>query len=300
MAKVIDAPDIFCSQFSQAAGIPLHGSATQAEIWILLEHSEKWPAQWLQGNTLPANIQSWTHSLEKQLPKSKVAFIKRQNTNASRSLYLAVTDPSEPRLYRFEWNDYPDLLKLNLLDALNGNCSRVLVNNSLICVCTHGLRDRCCAKFGLPVYTAMSDDPDLEAWEITHLGGHRFAATAAIFPSGIMYGYLTPEHAPILSETIRHNSIHLPNYRGRTFYDGPTNAADYFLRNKTKVTGDRVFQLLDSKPTDYGHVVTFSDKNTAHRIYLAVNPTLDFASCGKPQKPGVKYDLVQYETCELR
>ena len=294
-----DTPNSFCSQFSQSAGIPLHGSATQAQVWILLEHSEKWPAQWLQGNTLPPNVQSWTHSLEEQIPNSRVAFIKKPKPNSSKALFLAVTDPSEPRLYHFEWNDYNDLLRLDLLGVLNGNTSGSLVPNSLCCVCTHGLRDRCCAKFGLPVYSAFSSELELDPWEITHLGGHRFAATAIIFPSGIMYGYLTPQLAPIISEATRNDSLHLPNYRGRSFYDGPTNAADYFLRKETQVMENGFFQLVHTEPGVHRNSVTFSGGGIAHRIDLAANPTLDLASCGKPKKPGVIYDLLNHETYEL-
>jgi hypothetical protein len=298
MDHKLDSSEYSCSQISQATGIPLHGTATEAQVWILLEYSEKWPAQWLHGNTLPPNIQTWTHYLEEQIPKSRVAFIKQENHRSVKSLYLAVTDPSDPRLHHFEWNDYDDLLDLDLPAVVNGDSAHGLVQDRLVCVCTHGLRDRCCAKLGLPVYSALTGEPMLDAWEITHVGGHRFAANATIFPSGIMYGYVTPTDAPIIGNAARNNSIHLPNYRGRSFYDEPTNAADYFLRAETKVLEDGFFYLVNSEATCEGVSVTFSGDGIGHHIDVTATPSLDVVSCGKPKKTGVIYNLLSHETYE--
>ena len=114
-----------------------------------------------------------------------------------------------------------------------------------------------------------------------------------------MYGYLTPQLAPIFSEATRNDSIHLPKYRGRSFYDGPTNAADYFLRKETQVMDNGFFQLVHTEPGVHRNSVTFSGGGTGHRIDLAANRTLDLASCDKPKKPGVIYDLLNHETYEL-
>ena len=142
----------FCSQLSRASALPLHGSATQAEVWVLLEHAGSWPAQWLEGNDLPETVQTWTRSQERTVPRSRVAFIKRDHSGPDRSLYIAVTDPATPRLYHFRWRDYSDLLAIDVAAVIAGEAQADLVDEILVAVCTHGRRDRCCAKFGLPVY----------------------------------------------------------------------------------------------------------------------------------------------------
>lgn len=55
-------------------------------------------------------------------------------------------------------------------------------------LCTNGKRDRCCAEFARALLRQFPDEPRL--WEISHLGGHRFAPTALALPSGIMFGKL--------------------------------------------------------------------------------------------------------------
>ncbi len=59
-------------------------------------------------------------------------------------------------------------------------------------VCTHGVRDRCCAKFGQPIYAELCGRTELEGrvWQTSHLGGHRFAPTLVTLPSGLCYGQL--------------------------------------------------------------------------------------------------------------
>ncbi|HEU5385864.1 MAG TPA: sucrase ferredoxin [Streptosporangiaceae bacterium] len=47
-------------------------------------------------------------------------------------------------------------------------------------VCTNGKRDRCCAVRGRPVAAAIADATGWDTWESSHLGGHRFAATALL------------------------------------------------------------------------------------------------------------------------
>lgn len=61
-------------------------------------------------------------------------------------------------------------------------------------VCTHGTVDAACGKYGIPVYRALHE-AGIRAWRTGHFGGHRFAATAVEFPSGLLWAHLTPELA---------------------------------------------------------------------------------------------------------
>lgn len=63
-------------------------------------------------------------------------------------------------------------------------------------VCCHGSRDACCGKFGPQlVHRIRGDNPQLRVWEVSHLGGHRFAPTAWHLPSWQLFGRL-PLNAP--------------------------------------------------------------------------------------------------------
>jgi hypothetical protein len=62
-------------------------------------------------------------------------------------------------------------------------------------VCTHGSRDSCCGTLGVRAAQLLREcgnNPDGAApvWEVSHLGGHRFAPTLLAIPSWRMYGRL--------------------------------------------------------------------------------------------------------------
>jgi hypothetical protein len=65
-----------------------------------------------------------------------------------------------------------------------------------ILICTHGSRDRCCSRFGNPLYhqaLKIVEERSLNhirIWQTSHIGGHRMAPTMIDFPEARHYGYL--------------------------------------------------------------------------------------------------------------
>ena len=57
-------------------------------------------------------------------------------------------------------------------------------------VCTHGRHDTCCAERGRPVAAALAAAHPELTWEVSHIGGDRFAANALVLPHGLYYGRL--------------------------------------------------------------------------------------------------------------
>lgn len=58
-------------------------------------------------------------------------------------------------------------------------------------VCSHARRDQCCALAGRPVLAALTREVGPESiWEASHLGGHRFAPTMLLLPTGQVLGRL--------------------------------------------------------------------------------------------------------------
>lgn len=53
-------------------------------------------------------------------------------------------------------------------------------------VCTHGSRDACCGSLGPKLAARLGQDH--QVWEVSHLGGHRFAPTLWHLPSWRVYG----------------------------------------------------------------------------------------------------------------
>ncbi len=98
-------------------------------------------------------------------------------------------------------------------------------------VCTHGQRDRCCAKYGFGLLRALEAERTRQGlrialWECTHLGGDRFAANAFAFPWAHMYGRLRSEHAASLVEHVASGKAYVPVYRGSMLYSGARQLAE--------------------------------------------------------------------------
>jgi len=94
-----------------------------------------------------------------------------------------------------------------------------------LAICTHGTRDRCCAKFGFATYQAarkLFEDgaSAFQPIESSHLGGDRFAATGIFFPSGSMYAHLDHLDLGALCALEAEGRIDPAPYRGGV-YDSP-------------------------------------------------------------------------------
>ena len=64
------------------------------------------------------------------------------------------------------------------------------------CVCTHGRHDACCAERGRPVAAALAAAHPEQTWEVSHIGGDRFAANVLVLPDGLYYGRVSAADAP--------------------------------------------------------------------------------------------------------
>jgi hypothetical protein len=104
-------------------------------------------------------------------------------------------------------------------------------NELMFAVCTHGRHDKCCAKFGIPVWYAFQDAVGKKAWQCSHVGGDRFAANVVVFPYGVYYGRVLPEHVPEILHRSNAGEVWLPGYRGRCCFPRLVQVAEYFVRS---------------------------------------------------------------------
>ncbi|MGB1254090.1 MAG: sucrase ferredoxin, partial [Candidatus Promineifilaceae bacterium] len=183
----------FCTQVSLNNESPLYGTASHANVWIMLEYSGRWAARALGDNELPDSVNTWLNEQAASIPNSRVLFIKQDSYQKQDTLYIARTEQDEQTLYRVRFESFEDLVGLDVAGVLSGEISAEIVNDPIVLVCTNGKRDQCCAKFGLPTYQALAQKIGAQAWQVTHLGGHRYASAIAVFPAGIYYGYIFAE-----------------------------------------------------------------------------------------------------------
>jgi hypothetical protein len=119
---------------------------------------------------------------------------------------------------------------VNLVDVVSNPNAFPAVDETQYFVCTNGQRDACCARFGLPVYAALRERVGQRAWQITHLGGHRFAPNVLALPQGVVYGRVHLESLDNFVEAVEAQQLAFDHVRGRAWYPPPVQAAEALSR----------------------------------------------------------------------
>ncbi len=294
--------DSFCTLETIAAQETIFGTAvSEATVWFILEYTDPWQPEIGLENNLPAPVQTWFTAQLAEIPHSRLQFIKQTQATPSptRRFYVAVTTPLRQTLHAFNIETYAELLWLDLpaivADAENYAAYRQ-ADAPLFLVCTHGKRDKCCAKFGRPVYEALSAVAPAQTWESSHLGGHRYAAVTAVLPFGLYYGLLAPTAVSQLLAATQRHEIFPQHFRGNTNYPPPVQAADYFLRQKLADWRYDQFVPVGQESLGEGQLrVQFQEKNTAvvHTVTLDLHFSPVMAGCSPPQqKQRPHYQLI--------
>lgn len=242
----------FCAERTRQAGEPLFGTATEVRIWFLLEYRQLWRAKAVTNNDLPAGVQKFLAQQLVSVPQSRLLFIKQHKPVQSElRFFVVITDEISPKIYEFILNSYQDLLQLDIPGIVGGGnvYGRFERERPLFLVCTNGTRDKCCAKFGVPLYTALSGMEGENVWQSSHIGGHRYAPTVLFLPHSVVYGLMTPEAAgPAVDAALKAEIFDLDRFRGRTYYVPHVQAADYFLRRKLGLTELSGVELVSTEP----------------------------------------------------
>lgn len=233
----------FCCQHSRSVEEQLFASVKPNRIWFLLEYPYPWGARAFDESELSAPVKRYLSNLLAETPGSKLLFIKNQDSLFSDKIafFVGIGNEDRPALYRFQLDDYEDLVDLDVRSFLSsgGFPAGSTYEQSIYLVCTNGKRDQCCAKYGLDVYNHLAEyqhrveDPAETVWQTSHVGGHRFAANVVVLPHGIYFGRLTGGEARILMDAYQSGEILLDKYRGRACYPPAVQAGEYFLRKHT-------------------------------------------------------------------
>jgi sucrase/ferredoxin-like protein len=187
----------------------------------------------------------------KQLPHARIIFIRRGERRAQDGLiaFVARTTAADPELRRLDLERYDDLIGRDLRTAGEA------VAHPLFLVCTHGKHDRCCAKFGRPLYDAVREQVDDDwAWQSSHVGGDRFAGNLVTLPDGVYSGRVAASQAWAVVEAALEGRVYLPCYRGRSCYGFAAQAAELAVREATGLLGiDEVLVLRIERDGDLWH-----------------------------------------------
>ncbi len=281
--------DDYCASSARAVKEPLYGTTSHKTVWFLLEYPGAWGAKAVPESPIPQAVQDklfaddlWNVLLIKQ---------ERRADDHAPAFYIAVVEEQNPALYRFDLQDYSDILKRDLRAIIAGNAAAP-VDEKLFLVCTNGKRDRCCAQFGMAMYRALSALSDETVWQCSHVGGHRFAANVLCMPHGIGYGFLVPDDAEAVIHRYHDQRLLLNRYRGRACYSKPVQAAHHFALEALQSDAIDALTLVDTVQADSIWTVTFAALNgqtATVRLAVEDSPFTVLASCGDETAKSVPY-----------
>lgn len=156
-----------------------------------------------------------------------------QGRDAPRTVLLANVDPDPDRrwLRRLQVEDTAGLDAIDPAVTLGPPPEGLGqdVEGDVWLICTHGRRDACCALFGRPTAIALSLAGH-EVWETTHTGGHRFAGTGIVLPTGLAIGRLDATVAVAVAEAHASGRVDPAHLRGRCAQPRTVQAAESALR----------------------------------------------------------------------
>ncbi|MDP3893852.1 sucrase ferredoxin [Nocardioides sp.] len=229
-----------CSAASRERRDPLPGTASTVRSWLLVENPGPWGADAVRDNRMPPAVKS---RLAEQAATAgvRVLLVRRHHRRAPRRgfhAFAAYADPHRPWLESGILAAPEDLLDLDLA-ALAGGRSPGLAPDpgSLLGVCTHGRHDACCAERGRPVAAALTAARPEETWEVSHIGGDRFAGNLVVLPHGLYYGGLDAGSAVEVGDAHARGEVVLDHLRGRSGLAMPVQAAEIGLRRALDETG---------------------------------------------------------------
>ena len=117
-------------------------------------------------------------------------------------------------------------------------------------VCTHGRHDTCCAERGRPVAAALAAaHPDL-TWEVSHIGGDRFAANALVLPHGLYYGRLDEDSVVGMADAHLDGRLSLEHLRGRSGLGTALQYAEDALRRHLDERGIDAVRFVSRSQED--------------------------------------------------
>lgn len=227
-------------------------------MWLLVEYTEPWGPKALQDSRLSPEVKNYLNQLVRRIPRARLLFIKQERRHQrSFNFYIIRARERDPFIVRFELDDYEKLRSVYMdvaaCAAGEHTAGGEVMTEPLYLVCTHGKRDKCCAKFGYPVYKSLREERDGLVWQSSHVGGDRFAANLLCFPHGLFYAHMTGETAREVVSRYEEKQMVLEKFRGRACYSYPVQAAEFFIRREAGITGINDLRGLTSVRLDDNH-----------------------------------------------
>ena len=252
----------FCADISRENDEPLSATASRIDNWFLIEYRGLWARDALSGSGLSDQVKRHLCDQVAQARHGRLLFIRRPDRRGNPELvaFAAASRPGETKVTRTEFEAYEDLRGIDLL-------SGEPADHPLFLVCTHGKHDPCCARYGRTLYEALRDELDADwAWQVSHIGGDRFAGNLVCLPEGVYYGRVDRTTAGAILDEHLAGRVALDNYRGRSIHSFAVQAAERFVRERSGFVGIEDVALEGVERSNGSSYMTFAAGGERHRV----------------------------------
>lgn len=307
-----------CSAASARLAEPLAGTGPQAAAWLAIEQPGPWGRRALTESHLDPDL---GRELDRRADAAgvRIALIRRPGRHAlaapdadtdtdtadgfepaasaqARRVLFADTTPGQTAVRSLTITDPRQLLDLDFAALAAGDwaddallAAATPESKPILLVCTNGKRDRCCAILGraltldLVGLMAAAGPDGIDVWESDHLGGHRFAPTALVLPTGYVYGRLDPAGATAAVDAARTGQMATRLCRGRSTWNHRGQAAELALRDELREYAADAVLVLGEQPSGDG---TWTIDLTAHAVAYRVTVAQRAAEEDRPESCG--------------
>jgi hypothetical protein len=230
-------------------------------------------------------------------PESRLQLLRRPGRPSGAGPRALIVS-GERGTRRLSWDDDGQLLRADVRAAASSEAlpsDWEAVEGPQYWVCTHGRRDRCCAKWGGRLYEALERLRPEQTWQTSHLGGHRFAPTLITLPSQLVYGRVEPdEAAAVVAQTEAGRVYAIDRCRGRASRSRAAQLAEIAvwraIAAESNASQPADALAVEALPTDATTVVEtearFSVRTDGRRFEVDVRTSALrlVASCGDAEK----------------
>lgn len=205
----------FCADLSREQHDPLAGSAAHFERNLLISWPRnKWTRNLRHANDMPDSLAKTLDAIAADGRRVNLIHRREQADESHQVLLMPerrrfVVPREALETFLAAWQSGAPLT------AWEG----ARVDHDLLLCCTHGKKDKCCAKYGYQTYKQLAQvvaahELPFDVWESSHLGGCRFAASLILLSPVRKYGRITPQQALPFLQAEAQGRRFLPGYRG--------------------------------------------------------------------------------------
>ncbi|MBB5959138.1 hypothetical protein FHS29_005758 [Saccharothrix tamanrassetensis] len=241
-----------CAILTRQLGGNPAGTAARMTSWLLIEQPGPWPAdaleQTLASVFAPGQLDgpraAGLRPLLIRRPGKHQRFV-----SGPRAVYVASGVPGNRWLERVDFADLASLDLAAVAAGVPGHGERV--DGPLFLVCTHGTKDMCCAVLGRPLAGVLGENHPGRGWEVSHLGGDRWAGNLLVVPDGFLHGQLDPGEASLVAKAALAGQVQPEQLRGRTSAPSPwAQFAEIALRKHLGLRGLDAALAVAERPVE--------------------------------------------------